>query len=81
MKNVLSKWLLPSVLLSSVSIFSLGAALNASLEIVVLALTVSTLALSIYLEKKMPFSKAWNQQQGDTATDLTSAGIIARIIQ
>jgi hypothetical protein len=81
MKNLLSKWLLLAVVIASVSIFSLGAAVNANLEIVVLALTVSTLALSIYLEKKMPFYEAWNQQQGDTATDLTSAGIIARIIQ
>jgi ornithine lipid hydroxylase len=76
MRNFISKWLLLLVVLTSVLVFAYAANLNANLEVVVLALTVSTLALSIYFEKKMPFSKDWNQQQGDTATDLTSAGFL-----
>jgi ornithine lipid hydroxylase len=79
MKDFFSKWLVLAIVLASVCIFSLAASFNANLEIVVLALTVSTLILSLYLERKMPFSKAWSQQQGDTATDLTSAGFLLGI--
>jgi ornithine lipid hydroxylase len=79
MKDFFSKWLLLAIMLASVCIFSLAASFNANLEIVVLALTVSALILSLYLERKMPFSKAWTQQQGDTATDLTSAGFLLGI--
>jgi ornithine lipid hydroxylase len=79
MKDFFSKWLLLAIVLASVCIFSLAASFNANLEIVVLALTVTTLILSLYLERKMPFSKAWTQQQGDTATDLTSAGFLLGI--
>jgi ornithine lipid hydroxylase len=76
MNNFLSKWLLLLIVLTSIGAFSIAKYFGINLELVVLALTISTLTIGLYLEKKMPFSMAWNQRRGDTAIDLTSAGFL-----
>jgi ornithine lipid hydroxylase len=76
MNNLLSKWLLLLIILTSIVTFFIAKFFGTNLELVVLTLTISTLAISLYLEKTMPFSRQWNQQQGDTAINLTSAGFL-----
>jgi ornithine lipid hydroxylase len=76
MNNLLSKWFLLLIILTSIVTFFIAKFFGTNLELVVLTLTISTLAISLYLEKTMPFSRQWNQQQGDTAINLTSAGFL-----
>jgi sterol desaturase/sphingolipid hydroxylase (fatty acid hydroxylase superfamily) len=51
-----------------------------NLEVSVLAASVTTLALVWWLERKIPYRKQWNENHGDLATDIASAGVLVAIV-
>lgn len=51
-----------------------------NLELVVTIVTVGVLLAAMAMERWQPFRVEWNHSQGDTATDLTSAAVLAGLI-
>jgi ornithine lipid hydroxylase len=76
MKNFISKWLLLSAVLSSMAVFWATFKAGGNIELAATASTVIVLAVSLILERVMPFNAQWNQAKQDTAIDLTSTGVL-----
>jgi ornithine lipid hydroxylase len=79
MKNFISKWLLLSTVLSSMVVFWATFKAGGNIELAVTASTVVVLALSLIIERVMPFNRDRNQTKLDTAIDLPSAGVLLGI--
>ena len=80
MKQVISRYLLGTVVMINVALLFLARWVGWNLELVVLAGTVGTLVLACALERVLPHEVNWVGLGVDTATDLTSAAIIVGIV-
>ncbi|KGJ95932.1 sterol desaturase family protein [Colwellia psychrerythraea] len=53
---------------------------ESNLEIILVLISVITVGLAFFLEKKTPFRKAWNKNIGDLKTDLSSAATLVILV-
>lgn len=79
-KTRLAGMLLPLSVAVSMLAFFTARAQGANLELVLTVTTVGILLLAIAAERLQPFRPDWNRSQGDTLTDLTSAGVLAALV-
>jgi len=77
---LIQRYLVLMLVTGSLLLFALAWHLGISLEISVLAASVTTLVLVWWLERKIPYRKQWNKNHGDLATDIASAGVLIAII-
>lgn len=80
MRIFFSKYLLIISVLFGFSSFMTARAAAINLEITVLVTTMATLALTILMERLMPFRESWNHSMQDTHTDLTSAAMLLGVV-
>ncbi len=84
MHTALKPWLtglmLPVSITVSMAAFLTARAQGVNLELVVSVTTVGILLFALVAERWWPFRPEWNRGQGDTLTDLTSAGLLAALI-
>lgn len=79
-KPWLAGLMLPASIAISLFAFFSARAQGANLELVLSVTTVGILLLAMLTERWQPFRAEWNRGQGDTLTDLTSAGVLAGLI-
>ena len=79
LKTLISRYFLFSSVLFGASSFFLAQYYNFSLELAVTGSTVVTLIFAMYFESVIPYRKQWNQNQGDTKTDITSAIVLVGV--
>ncbi|MDT0136952.1 sterol desaturase family protein [Acidovorax sp. PRC11] len=77
----LSRNLVALVAAASVSTFAAVHQAGGPLEIVVLALSATTLLLASVLERFFPYRAVWNRSSGDTATDWASAATMVGVVE
>ena len=80
MRALLSRLFLPLAISASLAAFFITRAQGGNTELAVLVATLLTLAITLTLERVMPFNAAWNRSQGDVATDVTSAAVLLGVI-
>jgi sterol desaturase/sphingolipid hydroxylase (fatty acid hydroxylase superfamily) len=77
---LIRNYLVLMLVIGSLVLFATAWHIGISLEISVLAASISTLALVGWLERKMPYRKQWNKNHGDLVTDLASASVLVAVI-
>ena len=80
MRALLSRLFLPLAISTSLAAFFITRAQGGNTELAVLLATLLTLAITLTLERVMPFNAAWNRSQGDFGTDVASAVVLLGII-
>lgn len=80
MFTFISRGLLGLAVAQSLGVFALAYSRGWNLELAVLLSTVVTLAAAILAERLWPYRTDWNNNQGDTKTDLTSAAVLIAVI-
>ncbi|MCX7041234.1 MAG: sterol desaturase family protein [Gammaproteobacteria bacterium] len=78
---LIQRYLVLMLVVMSLLLYGMAWKTGVQLEFVILASSILTLIVAWVLERKLPYRRQWNANQGDLATDLTSAAVLAGFIE
>ncbi|MGE0498484.1 MAG: sterol desaturase family protein [Ramlibacter sp.] len=79
--NLLLTLLLPASVLASLGAFAWARATGGPMELAILVPSLAALGLALWLERRAPYRRDWNQPRGDTTTDWLSFAVLVGAVQ